>query len=74
MIQGVTEESVLSSLLFSIYLNDLFYLAGSTEVCNFADYTTIFACDKDLETLISISEHDSPLAIEWFEIDYMKLN
>ena len=34
---------------FNIYLNDLFYLAESTEVCNFADDTTFFACDKGLK-------------------------
>ena len=61
-------------LLFHIYLNDLFYLAESTEVWNFADDATFFACNKDLKTLISRLEHDSHLAIEWFQSNYMKLN
>ena len=51
----------------------MFYLAESIESCNFAYDTTIFACDKDLKTLISRLEHDSHLAIEWFENNYMKL-
>ena len=61
-------------LLFNIYLNNLFYLAESTEVCNFVDYTTFLACDKDLKTLINRLEHDSHLAIEWFESNCMKVN
>ena len=65
---------VLGPLLFIIYLNDLLYLDQSTEVCNFADGTTFFACNKDLKTLISRLEHDSYLAIEWFQSNYMKLN
>ena len=33
-----------------------------------------FACDNDLKTFISRLEHDSHLAIEWFESNYMGLN
>ena len=66
--------SVLGHLLFSIYLNDLFYLTESTEVCNFADDSTFFSCEKDLNSLIKRLEHDSLLAIGWFQNNNMKLN
>ena len=42
--------------------------------CNYADDTTFHACDSDLESLIQRLEHDSMLAAEWFESNYMKLN
>ena len=74
LIQGVPKGSVLAPLLFNVYLNDLFYLVESTNVYNFADYTTFHACDKDLNFLINRLEHDSYLAIEWFENNSMKLN
>ena len=74
LIQGVSQESVLGSLLFSSYLNDLFWLAESTEMCNFADSTSFFVCDKDLKTLISRLEHNSHLPMEWFERNFLKLN
>ena len=35
---------------------------------------SFFACDKDLGSLINRLEHDSFLAIEWFQNNYMKLN
>ena len=52
----------------------MFYLTESTEVCNFADDTTFFACDENLNSLIKRLEHDSLLAIEWFQNNNMKLN
>ena len=45
-----------------------------TQVCNFADDTTFFACDKDLGSLINRLEHYSFLAFEWFQNNSMKLN
>ena len=74
LLQGVPEGRLHGSLLFNIYFNDLFYLTESTEVCNFADDTTFFACDKVLNSLIKTLEHNSLLAIEWFQNNDMKLN
>ena len=52
----------------------MFFLIDSVEVCNFADDTTFYAYDKDLNHLINRLEHDSFPAFEWFENNSMKLN
>ena len=60
--------------LRNLYLNDLFYLADFTEVYNFADDITFHACKNDLNNLTKKLEHDTFLAIEWFETNNMKIN
>ena len=61
-------------ILFNIQLHNYFYLTEMTLVCNFADDTTFYECDKDLNTLINRLKHDTTLAFEWFENTFMKLN
>ena len=53
LLRGVPQGSDVGPILFNIYLNDIFYLAELTNVCNFADDTTLFSCDLDLSTVFS---------------------
>ena len=71
---GVPQGSVLGPLFFNIYINDLLLSIQETELCNYADDTTIYTCDMHLENVISRLENDSQIIIEWFANNYMKLN
>ena len=70
----VPHRSVLGPFPFNIYLNDLFFLLNDIDVSNFADDTTGYVFDVNLETTLGKLEENSELAITWFEKICIKLN
>ena len=71
---GVPQGLVLGPLLFNIVINDFFYLVKGTEICNYADDTTIFACGSDMRSILKSLEEDASQLSLWFENNYMKMN
>ena len=48
---GVRQGSMLSTLSFNVFINDIFLLINNTYLCNYADDNTFYTIGKNIDKL-----------------------
>ena len=74
IILGIPEGSMLRSILFNVFINDLLLFIKETDISNFADDATLYACGKELDTISFKLEIETNRAIQWLKDNEMVAN
>ena len=74
IIKGVPQWSILSPILFNIFLKDIFASLSETTLWNYADDNTICNSDENIENVKSHLLSMTKIAIDWFERNCIQAN
>ena len=74
LLEGVPQISILGPLLFNIYMYGLFLYNCESNIINYADDSTPYACEPNMDLVLSKLENDTSTVFTWFQNNYFKAN
>ena len=74
MLCGVLQGSILGSILFILYINDMCNVSTLLKPILLADDTNLFCSGKDIKELCSVVSIELDKLCKWFQVNKLSLN
>ena len=72
--RGIPHGSISGSLLFNIFIDDIFMIIEQSDICNFADDNTLHSCGKRLTEIKENLIVDTKSILIWFRLNFLNAN
>ena len=67
--RGISQVSILGSILFNIFINHIFMIIEQSDICNFADDNALCSCGEWLTEIKENLVFDTKGILNWFRLN-----